>query len=380
MSAEQDSELQPFEAMEVLARAQALEAEGRHIVHLELGEPSAPAAPEVRAAVKAAIDHPQRYTNSKGDPALRQGLADYYRTQHGVEVDPGRIFVTMGSSAAFLLSFLAAFEPGDEIALTRPGYPAYFNIIRSLGLKVRELPLDVLNGWSLGPDQLHDAFQERHYQGFLFASPANPTGATESGFSALIKECELNAVRFISDEIYHGLEFHGRSQSALEITDDAIIINSFSKFYCMTGWRVGWMVLPEALCRKAELLAQNLFISPSSVAQTGALAALGNRQYGEAQRDHYRANRDLIVSGLRSLGFKHVQRPDGAFYAYVDVTPFSEDSRQFCLDLLERAGVAATPGIDFDKVDGHKYVRFSFAGPTSDIELALERMSAFVKS
>lgn len=380
MSGINEQDLQPFHAMEVLARAQELEAEGRHIVHMELGEPSAPAAPVVRDAVRAALDAPQRYSNSKGAPELRTKLADYYRTQHGVEVDPARIFVTMGSSSGFILSFLAGFEHGQKIAVTRPGYPAYFNIIRALGFGLVEIPVSADQNWQLTPEQLRDAHVAEPFDGLLFASPANPTGAvaSEANFDGLIAACAELGVRFISDEIYHGLEYGTAPRSALEQTDEAIIINSFSKFYCMTGWRIGWMVLPQDLCRKAELLAQNLFISPSSVAQTAGLAALDARQYGEAQRAHNQVNRDLFVSGLHELGFESLVAPDGAFYAYLDVSEMTDDSQKFCLGLLENAGVAATPGVDFDKVDGHRFVRFSFAGPQSEVVEALKRMGGFL--
>lgn len=380
MSEIDESGLHPFHAMEVLARAQALEAEGRHIVHLELGEPAAPAAPEVREAVRAALDAPQRYTNSKGAPELRAALADYYATRHGVAVPPEQIFVTMGSSSAFILAFLAGFERGAKIALTRPGYPAYFNIIRALGLEPVEIAISAAEGWQLSQEQVERAYAETPFDGLLFASPANPTGATvgRETFSGLIETCAALGVRFISDEIYHGLEFGTPSASALEFTVDALIINSFSKFYCMTGWRIGWMVVPEMLSRKVEMLAQSLFVSSSSIAQVAGLAALGERQYGEAQRAHNEVNRGVFVSGMQQLGFDSLAMPDGAFYAYVDVSGVAADSQQFCFDLLEQAGVAATPGVDFDRVEGHRFVRFSFAGPQADIEEALKRMGGFL--
>ncbi len=373
-------DLQPFHAMEVLARAQQLEAEGRHIVHMELGEPAAPAAPEVRAAVRAALDLPQRYSNSKGTPELRAALADYYASQHGVTVPAERIFVTLGSSSGFILAFLAGFKPGARIALTRPGYPAYFNIIRALGLEPVEIAIRADLGWRLSAEQVEAVHAETPFDGLLFASPANPTGAMvdRAGLASLIEVCDRLKVRFISDEIYHGLEFEGQSASALEFSKDAVIINSFSKYYCMTGWRIGWMVVPEDMCRQVELRAQSLFISPSSVAQTAGLAALGATQYSEAQRAQMAANRDRFVSGMQTMGFEGLRAPDGAFYAYVDVSGFAADSQEFCLDLLDKAGVAATPGVDFDRTDGHRFVRFSFAGPEADIAEALKRMGGFL--
>jgi len=375
-------EPQPFQAMEVLARAQKLEAEGHRICHLELGEPASPAAPEVREAVRGVLDRPQRYTHARGTRELRLALADYYRAQHGIDVDPDRIMATTGSSAGFILTFLAAFKPGERIAVTRPGYPAYFNIIRSLGFEVAELPVTAEQGWHLDPVDLEAAHCEKPIAGLLFASPANPTGAVagRERLTALIGKCDELGIRFISDEIYHGLEFEADPVSALEITERAIVINSFSKFHCMTGWRIGWLVAPEDLNRALETRGQSLFISPPSLSQIAGLAALDARHHGDAQRAHNLRNRDTLVKGLRRLGFADVQEPEGAFYAYVDVSGVTGDSQRFCLDLLERAGVAATPGIDFDRTDGHRYVRFSYAGAGEDIEEAISRMGQFLSS
>ncbi len=380
MTDQSPKEMRPFLAMDILRRAKAMEAEGRTVCHLELGEPGQPPAPAVIAAVRQALPQPQGYTNAKGLIELRQGLAGYYASQHGVSLDPERVLVTMGSSAGFVLAFHTAFGAGARIAVTRPGYPAYVNTLLGLGFEVVEIPVTPENGWRLTGDQLAAAHAETPFDGLLFASPANPTGAVvdRDGLSDIARTCERLGVTFISDEIYHGLDYTGPSVSALELTNKALIINSFSKFHCMTGWRVGWMVLPEEMVRRAEILQQNLFISAPTLSQIAATAALGERAYGEAQKASYAANRDLLVDGLRSLGFDLASAGDGAFYAYADISRFSDDSLAFSEKLLEEAGVATTPGVDFDRIDGHRYVRFSYAGTRATIMEALERMRGFL--
>ncbi|ODT75208.1 MAG: 1-aminocyclopropane-1-carboxylate deaminase [Pelagibacterium sp. SCN 64-44] len=372
--------LMPFLAMDILKRAKVLEGQGRSICHLELGEPGQPPAPRVIAAATRALAEPQGYTNAKGMLELRVGLARYYEAQHGVAVDPELILATMGSSAGFILAFHAAFRPGARIAITRPGYPAYVNTLLGLGFAVAEIPVSAANGWRLTGAEIAAAHQRQPFEGLLFASPANPTGAAvdRAQLADIVETCARLGITFISDEIYHGLDYRGPSVSALELTRDAIVINSFSKYYCMTGWRIGWMVLPEALIRRAEILQQNLFISAPTLSQIAASAALGERDYSELQKASYAANRDLLVTGLREIGFDLPQAGDGAFYAYAGIGRFSNDSLHFCETMLEQAGVAATPGVDFDRTDGHGFVRFSYAGTRSSIEEALERLRLFV--
>ncbi|MDR3472036.1 MAG: aminotransferase class I/II-fold pyridoxal phosphate-dependent enzyme [Devosia sp.] len=372
--------LTPFHAMEILARAKALEAAGRSICHLELGEPSAPPAPGVLAAVAKVLPAGQPYTHAKGLIDLRQALAAYYRRQHGAEVDPESIVVTTGSSAAFILAFLAAFGRGGTVAVTRPGYPAYRNTLSGLGLDSVEIELAAANGWRLTAADVEAAYARAPFEGLLFASPANPTGAavTREGLEAIVATCLRLGVRLISDEIYHGLDYGEPSASALEFGRDAIVVNSFSKYYCMTGWRVGWMVVPDDLLRRVEMLQQNLFISAPTLSQVAGLAALGERDYGEAQKVRYARNRDILSRGLGSLGFGAVAPSDGAFYAYVDASAFTNDSMAFCKQLLEVAGVAATPGVDFDRQNGGRFMRFSYAGAQATIEEALERMDKFI--
>jgi aspartate/methionine/tyrosine aminotransferase len=367
------SGLRPFHAMEILGRAQQLETKGRRICHLEVGEPAVPPAPRVREAVAAALPDAQRYTHAKGQPELRRELAAYYAVQHRVAVDPESIIVTMGSSAGFILAFLAAFRPGAKIAVTRPGYPAYLNTIDGLGFVAVEIP--VLTGAAIAA-----AYAREPFEALLFASPANPTGAAvdRAGLGDIIDTCRRLGVRFISDEIYHGLDYRGPSVSALELTDDAIVINSFSKYYCMTGWRIGWMVLPTELVRRTEMLQQNLFISAPTLSQIAARVALNEREYSQLQKAHYAENRTVLHAGLQALGFGLGAESDGAFYAYADVSAFSNDSMDFCKSLLEVADVAATPGIDFDRVDGRRFVRFSYAGSRATMDEALSAMGRFL--
>ncbi len=373
-----DTGLRPFHAMEILAQARALEAAGRTILHLELGEPAAPPAPGVIAAAGRALASPQGYTHAKGRLTLREALAADYAARHGVSVDPEAIIVTMGSSAGFILAFHSALSVGDAVAVTRPGYPAYLNTLSGLGFEAVEIPVTAAEGWHLTGAAIAAAFARRPFRALLFASPANPTGAAvdHAGLADIVETCQRLGVLLISDEIYHGLDYRGLSVSALELADDCIVINSFSKYHCMTGWRIGWMVLPPALVRRAEMLQQNFFISAPTLSQIAAEAALGERDYAEARKAEYATNRTLLAAGLADLGFSDVRPADGAFYAYAGITRFGGGSMAFCQRLLHEAGVAATPGIDFDRVSGGDYVRFSFAGARDTIAMALDRMRA----
>ena len=366
--------------MEILASARRLEARGRSVCHLEVGEPAAPPAPKVLEAVRVALPAGQPYTPAKGLLSLREALAGYYRASHDAVVDPDNIVVTMGSSAAFILAFLGGFERTDRVAITRPGYPAYLNTLAGLGMDVTEIGLNPANGWRLSAADIEAAHAHTPFDGLLFASPANPTGAavTREGLGEIVATCRRLGVRLISDEIYHGLDFRGPSVSALEFGSDCVVINSFSKYYCMTGWRIGWMVLPEPLVRRVEMLQQNLFISAPTLSQIAGQVALGERHYSEAQKAIYARNRDVLAAGLAELGFG-VAPGDGAFYAYADVSAFTNDSMAFCTELLERAGVAATPGADFDRTTGNRYVRFSYAGAEATMVEALERMRGFLR-
>lgn len=381
MTDETDDGLMPFQAMEILKRAKALEASGRSICHLELGEPGAPPAPRVLEAVRKALPDAQGYTNAKGLPELRQALVGYYQSQHGVAVDPEAIVCTMGSSSGFILAFHAAFRPGARIAVTRPGYPAYVNTLLGLGFGVAEIPVTATNGWRLTGADIAAAHAQAPFDGLLFASPANPTGAAvdRAGLADIVETCARLGVTFISDEIYHGLDYRGPSVSALELTDQAIVINSFSKYYCMTGWRIGWVVVPERFVRRAEILQQNLFISAPTLSQIAATVALGERDYAEEQKAAYATNRLRLNAGLAELGFAVGAPSDGAFYVYAGISAFSNDAMDFCARLLDEAGVAATPGVDFDRTDGHGFVRFSYAGTGASIDMAIDRMRGWLR-
>ncbi len=374
------SGLKPFHAMEILAEAKRLEAEGVEVSHLEVGEPGMPPAPAVVAAVEAVLSEPQRYTHAKGQVELRQGLSAYYADLHGVAVDPERIIVTTGSSAGFLLAFLVGFEKGARIAVTRPGYPAYLNILEALGFEAVEIVLRPENGWRLSAEDIAAAHAAKPFAGLLFASPANPTGAVVSrpALAEIVATCARLGIQLISDEIYHGLDYTGPSVSAAEFSTDSIIVNSFSKYHCMTGWRMGWLVLPEVLVRRTEILQQNMFISAPTLSQVAARAALESRGYAEVQKARYAKNRMLLTRGLTALGFGGVSESDGAFYAYADASAFTNDTMDFCQRLLREAGVAATPGVDFDRVSGHRFVRVSFAGSKETLQAALEKMAGFL--
>jgi len=372
--------LRPFYAMEINALAGHEEAAGKRVLHLEVGEPGAPPAPAVRAAVAAALDQPQRYTHFAGQAELRTALADYYRKQHGAAVDPDAIVATMGSSAGFILAFLGGFAPGARIAVTRPGYPAYLNTLDGLGMTAVEIPLTSASGWRLSGEDIERAYRAEPFDGLLFASPANPTGAavTREALAEIVETCRRLGVRLISDEIYHGLDYRGSSVSALEFGDDAIVINSFSKYYCMTGWRIGWMVLPEPALRRTQMLQQNLFISAPTLSQLAARVALGQRDYSEAQKAQYAANRHIVGEWLARQGLGDGHEPDGAFYAYVDMSRYTNDSLSFCQAMVREAGVATTPGIDFDRVNGNRYVRLSYAGTRDAVEEGLDRIGRFL--
>lgn len=373
--------LRPFYVMEIHGRAKQLEAEGRSIRYLVSGEPGAAPSPCVREAVAAVLERPQNYTHFAGIAELRRGLSRYYADQHQLDVAPEEIIATTGSSGGFVLAFLAAFQPGARIAVTRPGYPAYLNTLEGLGYRPVEIPLSAAGEWRLSGADIAAAHARDKFDGLLFASPANPTGAavTREGLREIVDVCARLGIRLISDEIYHGLDYRGPSVSALEFSRDVIVVNSFSKYYCMSGWRIGWTVVPQDLMRRTEMLQQNLFISAPTLSQVAAVAALEDRDYAEAQKASYAVNRHLLSEGLSAMGFDSLHEPDGAFYAYVDASKFTNDSMAFCKDMLEAVGVAVTPGVDFDRVNGDRFIRFSYAGTRETVEDGLERMARFLR-
>ncbi|MCR9134570.1 MAG: aminotransferase class I/II-fold pyridoxal phosphate-dependent enzyme [Alphaproteobacteria bacterium] len=371
--------VQPFHAMDVLALANRRIEEGHPVISLAVGQPAHPAAGAVREAARGALEHGRiGYTDTLGMRTLRRKIANHYDNRYAVAVDPERIVVTTGSSAGFNLAFLTLFDVGDRIAITRPGYPAYRNIMAMLGLEAVEIPVGANTGFTLTPEALETvAAESGPISGVLLASPANPTGTVTSrrSLKALIDYCDSNDIRFISDEIYHGLTFSGEETTALSLSESALVINSFSKYYCMTGWRIGWMVLPEAIVRPVERVAQSLYISAPELSQIAACAAFEATEEMERVKDTYRRNAKLLAERLPMIGFEIASPMDGAFYSYVDVSRFTNDSMQFCRKMLKEINVAVTPGDDFDPVDGRHAVRLSYAGSTSDIEKALDRLA-----
>ena len=373
------SAISPFLVMDVMESARKLEAAGRDIVHMEVGQPGTPApraATELLAERMAARD-PLGYTVALGLPELREGIAQLYKTRHGLDLDPARVVITAGSSCAFILAFLAAFDAGDRVALADPGYPAYRNILGALDLEVARIETTLATRFQPTPQALDGVGA---VDGLLVASPANPTGTMigRAGMTDLVEWCATRGTRFISDEIYHGLTYGEDAVSALEVTDDAIVINSFAKYFSMTGWRIGWMVVPEDIIRTIENLSQNLFICPSHASQVAALGALSASEELENHRAVYAANRGHLMAALPELGFDEIAPADGAFYVYANIRELASDSADFSRRLLEEGGVAATMGRDFDPVRGHETIRFSFARTEAEILEGIRRLRAFV--
>jgi aspartate/methionine/tyrosine aminotransferase len=372
----------PFLAMDVLAAAAAKERRGDSVVHMEVGQPSAPAPRAAREAAKAALDAGRiGYTEALGLAPLRERIARHYRDTYGVAIAPERVVVTTGSSAGFVLAFLALFDPGQRVAITAPGYPAYRNILEALGIEPVAIPLGRADGWIMTAAAVERAHRERPLHGVLAMSPANPSGTMigREALAALGETCRRRGLWFVSDEIYHGLTYAAPAATALESDDDAVVINSFSKYYCMTGWRIGWIVVPERLVRPMERLAQNLYISPPYLSQVAALAAFDAVEELEAVKAGYARNRALLLEELPRIGIGEMHPVDGAFYIYADVARFTNDSVGFCRRMLDEAGVAATPGVDFDAAEGAHYLRLSFAGSEADCREAVARLGAWLR-
>ena len=368
----------PFIAMEVLRAANERAAAGEDILHLEVGQPSTGAPRGVIEAARSALDsHQLGYTEALGITSLRERIARHYREFYGVEVDPARVVVTTGSSGAFLLSFLAAFDSGDRIALAAPGYPAYRNILSALDIVPVTIATDMATRFQ--PTAELVAALDAPVEGLIVASPSNPAGTMLSPdeLERLYNHCCSRGIRLISDEIYHGITFGMSPVTALSFGRDVIVINSFSKYFSMTGWRLGWMIVPDDLARPIERLAQNLFISPPTLPQVAAEAAFDCREELEANVRRYAENRALLLDRLPRAGFDRLAPADGAFYIYADVSRLTNDSEAFCRRMLAEIGVAATPGVDFDPERGHRFVRFSFAGSTTDIAAAADRLIAW---
>ncbi len=371
------SQVDPFIVMDVMEAARRAEDAGRNIIHMEVGQPGT-GAPKgaVQALAKAMDAQPLGYTVALGLPALRARIARMYGEWYNIDLDPERVVITPGSSGGFILGFTSLFDSGDRVGIGAPGYPSYRQILHALGLEPVDLPTAPENRLQPVPADLAGL----DLAGLLVASPANPTGTmlNRAAMTQLIEATQDQGAAFISDEIYHGIEYEAKAVSALEITDDCYVINSFSKYFSMTGWRVGWMVVPEDHVRTVERLAQNLFICAPHAAQVAALAALDCEEELQANLDIYTANRKLMLEGLPRAGFTNIAPPDGAFYVYADVSELTQDSRAFAAEILDRADVAVTPGLDFDPVRGATTVRFSYARATEDIEEGLRRLSKFM--
>ena len=372
------SDVDPFIVMDVMEAAAQAEAAGRDIIHLEVGQPGTAAPKGARLALAKAMEQGALgYTVALGLPELRSAIASLYGERHNLDLDPNRVIVTSGSSAGFLLAFTALFDAGDRVALGAPGYPSYRQILRALSLHPVDIETSEANRYQPVAGDLPDDIA-----GLIVASPANPSGTMldAPAMRALIEACSDRDAAFVSDEIYHGIEYDQRAVSALEITDDAYVINSFSKYFSMTGWRVGWMVVPEDHVRTVERLAQNMFICPPHASQVAALAALSCEDELQANLDVYRQNRALMLEGLPKAGFARIAPPDGAFYVYADVSEYTDDAVAFSREILEQAGVAVTPGLDFDQKRGAGTLRLSYARSTSDIIEGLERLHKFMRA
>jgi len=374
--------ISPFIVMEVMRAAHARAAAGGDVIHLEVGQPSTGAPQTVIAAAQAALSRDRLgYTEALGLPNLRARIARHYRETYDVAVDPARVVVTTGSSGAFLLAFLAAFDAGDRVALAEPGYPAYRNILRAVDVTPVGLPSTLADAFQPTPALLEKAQAQAPLDGLIIASPANPTGSmmTPQALAEVAGWCRAHGVRLISDEIYHGIAYGPRAETALKSDPDAIVINSFSKYFSMTGWRLGWMIVPPDLTRAVECLAQNLFISPPTLAQVAAAAAFDAHDELRGNVARYARNRTILMEGLAAAGLDRLAPADGAFYLYADVGGVTDSSTAFCAKLLADTGIAATPGVDFDAPRGEGFVRFCFAGSEAEMREASRRLKAWLK-
>jgi len=366
--------------MDVLSEANRLVEAGQPVISLAVGQPGSLAPSGVRlAASQAAETIVLGYTDALGRRCAREAISQHYQDHYGIAVSPDRIAVTTGSSAGFSLAFLALADVGGRIAISSPGYPAYRNIIRAQSLECLEIPSE---GGGFDIDALAAAHREKPVNALLLASPANPTGAAldDDLLRSIIEFCDREGIRFISDEIYHRLRYDGADRCALSFSDDAIIINSFSKYYCMTGWRIGWMVLPFDMVRTIERLAQSLYISTPDISQLAVPAAFASTGELDRIKQSYVANRALLLEALPSMGLPFASPPDGAFYAWCDVSGLTQDSMLFARQMLHDIHVATAPGLDFDTVNGHRYLRISYAGAHDRVAEALTRMADWIDS
>jgi len=375
------ADIAPFIAMEVAREAALRTAAGQDIVRFDVGQPQF-GAPEsaIRAAESAMRRETLGYTEGLGARALRRALSDWYARTYDLAIDPARIVITTGASGAFTLAFLALFDDGDGVALASPGYPPYRHILKALGMRAVVTEADTQAGLQMTAELLRASAKAARIDGVLVASPANPTGAmlSDAALGALCAQARALGMPLISDEIYHGLTYDIPSTSALSHDNDAIVINSFSKYWAMTGWRVGWIVAPEKLVKPIERLAQNLTVAAPTISQVAALGALEAREECEARREIYAANRALMLAELPGLGLPPVVRPDGAFYVLVDISAHADDSMSFARRLLDDARVAITPGVDFCETRGKRWARLAYCRPREEVEAGLARLRAIL--
>ncbi len=372
------SNVDPFIVMDVMEAARKEEQSGKNIIHMEVGQPGTPAPKLSNETVEKQIQSNNLgYTVALGLPELRSRISKLYGEWYNLDLNPERVIITTGSSGAFILSFATLFDQGNRVGIGSPGYPSYRQILKAQSLIPVDIETDLQNKFQPLPEDIIS----NNLNGLLVASPANPTGSMldKSSLEKLIVTCKENDVSFISDEIYHGIEYETKSVSALEITDNCYVINSFSKYFSMTGWRIGWMVVPEDHVRQVEKVSQNLFICPPHVSQIAALAALDAKDELNENVKVYKKNREILLKELPDAGFTTFSPPDGAFYIYVDISKFSKDSLNFCKKVLNDAGVAITPGLDFDQNRGSSTIRLSYARSTEDIIEGTKRLKKFMK-
>ena len=369
----------PFIVMDVMEAAREAEESGRRIIHMEVGQPGTPAPKQAtNSVVESMTNNNLGYTVALGLPELRKRISQLYGEWYNVDINPKRIAITPGSSSAFVASFTSLFDSGDRVGIAAPGYPSYKQILKALDLVPVTIQTIIENRFQPLPQNLPN----NDLSGFLIASPANPTGSMldYKSLSDLIHISQENNISFISDEIYHGIEYEKKAVTALEITDDCYVINSFSKYFSMTGWRLGWIIVPENHIRQIESIVQNMFICAPHVSQVAAIAAMDAKDELEYNMSVYRENRSLMIEGLAKSGFTEIAPPDGAFYIYADISKFSNNSFKFARDILDEAGIAITPGFDFDAERGNETIRFSYAGTTDDMKEGLSRLYKFMKS
>lgn len=379
------SAVEPFHVMEVVRAAAARQRSHGDMILLCVGQPSTPAPRAALDAVHTVLEtEALGYTEGDGIPLLRETIAAHYRSTYDVDVRPDEVLVSTGSSGGFSTVLLAAFDPGARVAMARPGYPAYRNTLQALGIRPVEIDCGPDTRFQLTPEQLDREHADAALDGVIVASPANPTGTIiePDQLEAIARWCSAHDVLLLSDEIYHGIAYGTYAQTVRRFTDDAVVLGSVSKFWSMTGWRVGWDLLPEALRRPVDVLQTNLAICAPAVSQHAAVAAFSPEATAELTRhvERYAVNRDLLLRRLPELGITSFAPPDGAFYAYCDVSHLTDDTTRWCAEVLDRTGVAIAPGIDFDPVNGHRFIRLSFCGTTDALDEALDRMVGFLRS